>query len=72
MRVSRRGRPNRYAVATEDGHTDRQTLPDSSIVLQSYVKDEDNTVRAIDYREQANRSSDEKKVLKERYGFFTK
>lgn len=50
----------------------RQTLPDSCIVLQSYVKDEDNTVRAIDYREQANRSSDEKKVLKERYGFFTK
>ncbi len=50
----------------------RQTLPDSSIVLMSYVKDEEGMVRAYDYLEQTNRSSNEKKILKERYGFFTK
>jgi multisubunit Na+/H+ antiporter MnhB subunit len=63
--------PTRAQICTAYNEL-RTTLNDDSIVLQTYVLDENQQIRPYDHLENASRSSNDQKELKMRYGFFTK
>ena len=50
----------------------RKLLPDSSIVLQYFIKDEKGEIRPYDFQEQMSRAENNKRQNKTFYGFFVK
>lgn len=65
------GVPEREQICTAYDQL-RKSYTSESIVLQSFVRDETGNERPYDYLENANRSSNNRKELKLRYGFYVR